>query len=311
MSTLRISLFGRVQVFQEKPNREVRMSKKLQELLVYLLLKRQHCYQPREVLIRLFWEDYEINRARNCLNTALWRLRRALSPAEDMDSCLETTSDGVCFKWNNSYWLDIAIFDTEVSMALKHPIQQLTAEQAQTLETALALYQGDILEGCYEDWIVSERRHLRQLYISGLIHLMNYSKHRQDYKRSLACGCKLLQLEPLREDIHRQVMELYLANGQKTLALRQYQVCCQTLAQEIEAEPMPETIALYRRIVSMTTPAVPSTLIKDSPDLQNILDELRQARLEVDRAQQKLARVTKVFEQFVWQHTEIQADQNS
>jgi DNA-binding SARP family transcriptional activator len=50
-----------------------------QALLAYLLLFR-HRLHVRDLLAGLFWGDNGQEKARNCLNTALWRLWRILEP---------------------------------------------------------------------------------------------------------------------------------------------------------------------------------------------------------------------------------------
>jgi DNA-binding SARP family transcriptional activator len=44
-------------------------------------------------------------------------------------------------------------------------------------------------------------------------------------------------------------MQCYLVQGQRHLAVRQYQACVQSLKDELDIGPSEETIVLYRRIV--------------------------------------------------------------
>lgn len=76
MSNLRICLFGRFRVTFDDDASEVKLTRIAQTLLAYLLL--QHTFSSRDVLASLCWGDRPDEQARNCLNTALWRLRRAL-----------------------------------------------------------------------------------------------------------------------------------------------------------------------------------------------------------------------------------------
>src|SRR5262249_30212933 len=56
---------------------------------------------------------------------------------------------------------------------------------------------------------------------------------------------RLLNLEPLREDIHRALMKAYAAQGRVTLALKQFDLCRTVLDRELGLAPDRETKALY------------------------------------------------------------------
>jgi len=62
------------------------------------------------------------------------------------------------------------------------------------------------------------------------------------------CTRKLLELEPWQEIAHRQLIRLLAANGQRTAALAQFEVCKRCLKEELGVEPMIETVQLYENI---------------------------------------------------------------
>ena len=57
-----------------------------------------------------------------------------------------------------------------------------------------------------------------------------------------------LDMNSLREEIHREMMRSYVENGQRALALQQYEICQATLAKELGTSPMEDTQALYTQI---------------------------------------------------------------
>ncbi|NIV27928.1 MAG: hypothetical protein GWN58_00015, partial [Anaerolineae bacterium] len=71
-----------------------------------------------------------------------------------------------------------------------------------------------------------------------------------DYAAGLKGAQHLLQLDPLREEAHRQLMRLLAYSGQRNAALIQYETCCQILADELGVEPMAATVTLYEQIRS-------------------------------------------------------------
>ncbi len=204
MNVLRISLFGYVQMECDSWTSEVKAPPVIQALLAYLLLKRDH-YHRREILADLFWSDYDKNRARSCLSTALWRLRRVLEPeGVPKGTYLLTTPTGeVGFNWESAHWVDVVVFEEGVTETLEKPIQMMVTADIQNLEKALNLCTSDLLEGFYDDWAINERERLRQLYSNGLEHLMRYYKHQGAYIQSLACGQQILDYDPLRERLHQ------------------------------------------------------------------------------------------------------------
>src|SRR5688572_29938714 len=81
MGVLRIALFGPVRVTHHNGLTEVILTREIQALLAYLLLERDRVHS-REAIAGVFWGDRSQNRARGSLNTALWKLKKALEPVE-------------------------------------------------------------------------------------------------------------------------------------------------------------------------------------------------------------------------------------
>jgi DNA-binding SARP family transcriptional activator len=166
------------------------------------------------------------------------------------------------------------------------------------LERALDLYAGDLLPGCYDEWVMPERRRLETLFVGALEWLMRDHERRGLLVSGIRAGLRLLRHDPLREDVHRYVMRLYASAGQRQLAIRQYDYCRDLLASELDISPMPETEALHRQIVGANGGAhggAPVAL--DLPDgqgrllavLQAVSEELDQARRRLDEARALIA----------------------
>ncbi len=253
MNALRVCLFGSVRIAHDAWAGEVKVTRAVRSLLAFLLIHR-HRMHPREVLAGLFWGDQSEERARSCLSSALWRLRQVLEPeGVPKETYLVTTSTGeVGFNLKSDHWLDVAVFEENVGPVLSRPIESLKADEASQIENALKLYQGELLEGFYDDWALRERERLRSLHIESLIHLMGYYRHHRAYEGALSCGKQILNLEPLREEMQREVMRLYVESGQRALAIKQYKACCKVLVEELDIPPMEETQALHHDILAGT-----------------------------------------------------------
>lgn len=250
MTPLRIVLFGGFQLHHPAAPAEVKITATLQSLLAYLLLYR-HRAHPRDVVMELFWGDRDEAHARACLNTSLWRLRQLLEPrgAVEKGSYLLTNHVGdIGFNARGDYWLDVADFETAVAPLLRRPADALSDADAQQLEDGLRLYRGELLEGLYTDWALRERERYREMRLTALYHLLIHYRQRRRHDDALRCGHLLLHDDPLREHVHRDLIQLYADSGRPAQAVQQYQTCRLALRAEMGIEPMPETRALYQQI---------------------------------------------------------------
>ena len=303
MDGLRISLFGHIQIAYQDGT-VASLSPTTQLLAAYLILHRHRCHR-RETLTERFWGESDEAHARGCLSSTLWRLRRVLEPEGiPHGTYLLTTPTGdgeIGFNTTSCYWLDIEAFE-QYSHQIITQSEKLSPEQAEKLEQILHLYMGDLLEGIYDDWVLPERERLRQIYLDSLACLMHYHRRVQAYERSLAFGNQILSLEPLREDVQRAVIESYWASGQRALALRQYELCCEVLADELGIEPMEETQILYHQIVmngSGYTAVFPQKTTISPPNMDQAMKQLSLAMQCLGQAQTQLQQAIKVMRRCV------------
>jgi DNA-binding SARP family transcriptional activator len=296
VSELKICLFGGAQVSWGDGRQLIRLSRPSQVLLGFLVVNRHRTHQ-REMLASILWDEVDDARARHRINTALWRLRRALA-APDLkgDECIVSEPGGaVGFNPHACRWLDVATFeDTIAGVTRAAPGAAAQAEVA-ALERALDLYAGDLLPGCYDEWVMPERRRLETLFVGALEWLMRDHERRGRLEGGIGAGLRLLRQDPLREDVHRYVMRLYASAGQRQLAIRQYDYCRDLLASELDISPMPETEALHQQILRANGAAAAALDLPDGQGrllalLQSVTDQLDQARRRLEEARSLIAR---------------------
>jgi DNA-binding SARP family transcriptional activator len=288
LPSLRICLFGSLNIYREGITEQVKLAHSAQSLLAYLLLFRQRTH-PREVLARLFWKEYPQQRARNGLNTTVWRLRQVLEP-EDVSpgTYLISTSMGeLGFNIKSDVWLDVEVFETQISKILALPPEKAGAEDILLLENAVKLYMGDLLEDHFSDWALRERERLRCCYLDCLYYLMNFFAVTKDLPKALFYGQEILRADPLREDVHRQIMRLHIINGRRSLAVRQYNLCRKILQDELGIPPMPETQMLHTQILGPDDNAQDDQGLS-APDTRQVLEKMNRAMNNVRRAEQNL-----------------------
>jgi len=298
MNILKINLLGIVRVAHQGIPTETGMGRAVKGLLGYLTLFR-HRLHAREVLAGLFWGESSEDRARSSLNTTLWRLRKVLEPGSiPTGAYLATTPAGeIGFNRKSDHWIDIEIFEDRIKPTLAIPHDSLKANEVSQLESTLLLYQGELLEGFYDEWALRERERLRSLFVQGQIHLLHHYTHRAAWEQGLACAQNILNFEPLREEIHRKMMRLYFKNGQRAQALRQYEQCREILASELDVLPMEETQILYAQISHKTG----GELEASDPQLdlitaQKVLSQLRKNIHDFEKSTEMLRRSAKNLE---------------
>lgn len=226
-------------------------SRKAEALLAYLACTGRT--QAREVLAELLWDDRSQAQALANLRVILNSLRQALGPY------LIINRLDVGLNEDSPYWLDAA--ELEKALAALQPSANrkaaLTAPELANIAKALALYQGDFLDGFFlrdcqgfEEWQLAERERWRLQVIESQYHLIAGYQALGEPMSAIQWARRLLQLDPLQEEGHRQLMRLLAITGQRPAALMQYELCRQVLAEELGVDPGEETVSLYHQIHS-------------------------------------------------------------
>jgi DNA-binding SARP family transcriptional activator len=249
MATLSVRLFGTLQIERDDAPVYGLDVRKSQELLCYLLLHRDHLY-PRETLAGLLWGDASTAQARKCVRQALWQLQAALGgPTEPArQRVILSTADAIQINQTATLWLDVAELEQTFALVKGRSGEELDAPTAELLRTTTRLYQGDLLEGWYQDWCIYERERLQNMYLALLDKLMAYAEAHHAYDDALASGEQILRYDRAHERTHYRMMRLHFLAGDRAAALRQYQRCAATLEEELAVKPSQRTIELQRQI---------------------------------------------------------------
>jgi len=260
--TLRIKLFGSLELERDGLPLSRFASRKSGELFAYLALNRKAPH-TREHLAGVFWGESTEERARHTLNTTLWRINRVLEPPDapaHERGYLRVTPQHIGFNAASGVWLDVAEFESRCELAE----QTDSAEQRVKLYSqAVNLYRGDLLADCYEDWCIVERERLQGLYVLALARPMEHNFSKTEYDRAIDCARRILSCDPLREEVHRDLMRLHMHAGQPAAALRQYRNCEDLLRDELGVEPATETRAMLAPILGASARPAPRPTVRD------------------------------------------------
>lgn len=243
---LHIQLFGVTRLLhggRPLPSFPTRAS---QSLFAFLALNRGRTHH-RDVLAGTFWGEKPEAVARKNLRTDLWRIRVTLREgAPELESCLVVTDRSVELVLDGLGSVDVDDFDRHLRSAVE--AADADARYAH-LASAIELYRGSLLEGMYDEWCLVGREHFRARYLDALERAMEHHAVQGDPRRAIEFGARLLSEDPLREHIHRDLMELHYLAGDRAAALRQFAACETLLERELGVEPMAATVEVRDRLL--------------------------------------------------------------
>ncbi len=225
---------------------------RLQSLLAYLVL-HSTAPQSRTHLAFLLWPDSTEAQAHTNLRHLVYRLRHALL---DADAFLHIEKQTLQWRPDAPWTLDVADFERAVAQAEQAEKQTSTRL---ALEQAVDLYRGDLLPGCYDEWVLSERERLRHLLLGALEQLTLLLEQERDLPAAIRTAQRLLRNDPLHEAAYRHLMRLYAGSGDRAAALRTYHTCATVLERELATEPGPATREAYERLLRKDTQSVPQS----------------------------------------------------
>lgn len=241
--TTTICLFGAYPIRVGGQPYHLGISGATEQLFQYLLVNLGR-ESRREYLADLFWRKSTAERQRSALNSAIWRIKRQLSAVEGVD--LQCDGPAVFLQIEDSVEMDArALTDIVHSLA---PGVEMDEHLAARLRRALDACAAPFMDGVTSDWVLTERERLFNLQIRGMTILMHWLGQQRNYEDALEIGRRLLAADPARESAQCEVMWLYMLNGQRAQAIRQYKWFRRWLREELDIEPMPETTALYDHI---------------------------------------------------------------
>ncbi|VAW33424.1 hypothetical protein MNBD_CHLOROFLEXI01-4936 [hydrothermal vent metagenome] len=247
MISLHIRMLGKIQIYDSEQT-PITLPLKAQELLVYLFV---HCNQPheREKLSAQLWPNVPENRSKKYLRQALWQLQTMRQDTQSPEcGIIQLEGSWVQFNLTNNIWIDADQFCRAFTQMRDVPAQAMSVDQIAAVSEAVELYGGEFVTSWYHDWCLLERERLQSMLLTMLDKLIDYCLLNKQFERGIAYGMQMLRYDKARERSHRRLMRLYYLADNRTVALRQYDLCTATLMQELNVQPSQKTTALYQHI---------------------------------------------------------------
>lgn len=211
-------------------------SRPSQSLFAYLVLAAGTSHR-REKLAGMLWPDSLEETARDNLRHALWRMRKALHTSSTSEYIL---ADDLSITFNASaeYWLDAA----------KLGKLSETASSDESM-AVLSEYQGELLPGFYDEWVVSEREHLSSVFEHHMARLMSLFEKENRWLDILEWAERWIKLGQKPEPAYRALMSAHAAKGDMSKVAATYERCFKSL-KELGIEPSEQTKVLYANLKS-------------------------------------------------------------
>jgi DNA-binding SARP family transcriptional activator len=112
---------------------------------------------------------------------------------------------------------------------------------------ALDLFTHDLLPEWDDQWVVIDRERLRQLRLHALESLAEQCVRAGRFGDAIEACQLAVGAEPLRDSAHRTLIRAYLAEGNRAMAVRHFELYENLLRAELGLEPPAEVRDLVSR----------------------------------------------------------------
>ena len=225
--------------------------------MVLYLASKQGQAVSKEVLSEIFWPQQQEENARSNLRQNLSYIKK-ICTEELANLCTEEVSiisseRNVC-ALNENLDIKVDLIEFWANLRAGYRADDLETKTS-LLQSAADAYQGSVLGGVYvrgsaafEEWLMFEREAVNQNLVRVCKDLAAIYQKKDLTEKAITCRKKLLQMDPLLEEVHLELMKLYYQNKERAKAICQYKECVRILGEELNISPMEETRAFYQKI---------------------------------------------------------------
>ena len=204
-----------------------------QRVLVFLALHGGMV--NRAAVAGMLWPDASESQAYSNLRSTLARLERTGGKALRASKLELGLAEHVTVDILHSQTLARRLLDPVVP-----------PRQADLGPAARAALSADLLPGWYDDWVLIEAEDWRQLRLHGLEALAGRLTACGRWGEAADAARTAIRAEPLRESAHAAVIQVHLAEGNQSEAVREFDRYRALLHAELGLEPTPRLCRLLQ-----------------------------------------------------------------
>ena len=226
---VRVALLGQPRVISADGTQDFLLPRKTLNVLAYLILQRKRPATRDSVAFALFPDDDE-DTARGHLRRNLSYLLSSLPPTSEDARFVLTEADRIAWNPKAPALIDMLAFESAIADGRD--------------DEAIGEYAGDLLPTLYDEWTTRERERLRDIFLEALARVIARDRSLRRFDLAAAAAHRLLESDPWREDIVRQLISVRYESGDRAGALSEFELFATRLRSEMNVEPMLETLAL-------------------------------------------------------------------
>ncbi len=202
-----------------------------------------HQQIDRDVLVENFWPHHPPGRQTANLHMAVYALRRALG--KDV-----VQLDGTVYGVNPEIAVEYDVGRFERAADIADGLPRGDPRRFFALTEAINAYAGTFLPEFTSDWVIERRRGLELRYLDLLATHAEEALVRDQPQRAVGTLRRALEIDPYRDDLNRQFMEVLGRLGRRSEIVAHYQRYVRLMADELGLDPSPQMREIYDRLIS-------------------------------------------------------------
>lgn len=205
----------------------------------------------RDELVEAIWAEEDEDTVEKNFHPTLSYLRRALSPVEPDRADRPLLLRRGVYRLNSRLSWNVDAVDLVRWTEEGHRrLRDGQPEQALVVwSEAWRLYTGPLLAGFDAPWIGERREALGRVYVEMLRSFGDTAERLGRLTEAMDAYRSALIEDPLQEPVHLALMRIYARQGRRDHVRRQYERLAAQLREELNVEPMPETVDTYHRLM--------------------------------------------------------------
>jgi len=227
---VRLHLLGDFQL--ECGNQTAELPASCQRLVAFLALNTN--FTQRAYLASRLWFNRSEGKADASLRSALWRLRGRVGARLVVATRTHLQLDRA-----------VKVDAHEYVFTARRFLR--TRDGAADIDFRQFLDDAELLPGWYDEWVVSEREHLRQLRLHALESVAERLLSERRWAEAIDVSLVAAQADPLRESAQQALIQAYLGERNYCEANRAYHRFERTVATKLGMTPSPELAMLVAR----------------------------------------------------------------
>jgi SARP family transcriptional regulator, regulator of embCAB operon len=249
VSVIRVYLTGRIRIENGDvvvdqaalPGRQGRLA------FAYLAIERRAV--PRDELADILWHGTPPSSADVALSAIVSKTRAALRTAAISPRAIHVEDGCYALQFPSETWIDI-----DAAFAAMHAAEaaRRSGDLGVTWTESAVAYQittRPVLWGEDTAWAEEQRARWKSLRARAIECLAECSLLRREIEPAVALAEELVRAEPFRETAYQLLMRAHVATGNPAEALRTYEQCRRTLAEELGIDPSAEMRALHLELL--------------------------------------------------------------